>query len=90
MNNNIISERNDDTINLLSNHSYYLQGPALILFLISIGSSIFCTVVASQKNRNTWIWLWKGFLGGPFTIQSLQNVPTLITQLEQKNQNQTQ
>lgn len=78
------SDNIDNTNVLLS----YLQGPALIIFIISIGCSVYSTTIATQKNRNVIMWLWKGFFGGPFTIQSIQNINTLITQGEKRQQDQ--
>lgn len=66
----------------------YLQGPANVSLLISIGSSMLCTYMASQKNRNVIMWLWKGLLGGPFTVQSIKSLDALVTQGEKRKRQQ--
>jgi len=60
-----------------------LQVPAAALVMASLGSSIFCAVTASTKNRSRYVWTVKGFLGGPLTVRQLVTLSTLITQQEQ-------
>lgn len=69
-----------DDVNIFLN---IIKIPAITLLIISIGSSILCTIEAPKKNRNQLIWFIKGILGGPFTIQYLQELTSLITQGEQ-------
>lgn len=77
-----------ETTGLLSDESQVfrvldaLQGPALALLVTSVGSSIVCGSFARDKNRNQWIWVLKGLLGGPLTLQRLRELPALITQGE--------
>jgi hypothetical protein len=60
-----------------------LHGPALALILISVGSSIVCSVVlAPGKNRSSFVWGVKGFAGGPIAILQLKGLETLKTRGE--------
>jgi hypothetical protein len=58
-----------------------LQIPALALIVASLGSSIVCGVLfAPSKNRNSFVWTVKGFMGGPLAVLQLQGLEALLTQ----------
>lgn len=62
-----------------------MQPPALALLLASIGSCGLCGfLLAPERNRSSFIWAVKGFLGGPLTIRELRELETLITRGEQE------
>jgi hypothetical protein len=50
---------------------------ALIALAASIGGAVGSTVIASQKNRNSFVWSVKGLLGGPVSLIQLMNVEAL-------------
>ena len=57
-----------------------LQVPSIILLLVSFGSSLYCGSQATPKNRSVSVWILKGMLGGPFTIQQIQSLTSRQTQ----------
>ncbi len=59
-----------------------LQVPALAFVVASIGSCVGCAILASQKNRSSFVWGIKGFAGGPLAISQLRSLDTLITKGE--------
>jgi hypothetical protein len=63
-----------------------LQIPAVALLVASLGSSVYCAVTASQKNRSLYVWAVKGFMGGPITVQQLSSLSVLITRQEMQDQ----
>ena len=55
-----------------------LHGIALMFVLTSIASSAYSsTVLAPQKNRNSFIWAVKGFVGGPLAVVHLKELDNL-------------
>jgi len=59
-----------------------LKGPALAMILASIGSCIYCTLEAPGKNRSTFVWGLKGYVGGPVAVLQLRGLGDLITRGE--------
>jgi hypothetical protein len=76
--------QNSQQLAELSQTLNLLKLPALALLLSSIGSSIFCTIAASEKKRDALIWLVKGLLGGPWTLRQLRELPGLVSRAERK------
>jgi len=55
-----------------------LHGPALVLFLVSISSCVFCAIfLAPEKNRSPFIWGVKGLAGGVLTVLQLKELDSL-------------
>jgi hypothetical protein len=63
-----------------------LQIPAVALIVASLGSSVYCAMTASKKNRSLYVWAVKGFMGGPITVQQLASLSVLITRQEMQDQ----
>jgi len=62
-----------------------IQVPALILVLLSVGSSIVCgAFLAPERNRSVTSWGLKGLFGGPLTIIQLRQLDKLITREEEE------
>lgn len=75
---------NDGDHGIMSENAFtVLQIPTVLLLVFAMGSSLFCVVKAPEKNRSSFVWGFKGFLGGPFTIQQFFSATTRITQQEQ-------
>jgi hypothetical protein len=82
-----ISSSSDDVQYVLQ----LLQIPAFALIVASVGSGILCSYrMAPMKNRNAVLWFVKGYIGGPLTIQYLQNLASLQTQKEQRDERRTE
>ena len=58
------------------------QAPALAIIVASVGSCVLCSIQASGKNRNSFIWGIKGFAGGPLAVWQLEGLEKLITRGE--------
>lgn len=52
------------------------------LLVGSLGSAVFASQQAMEKNRNGAVWAVKGWLGGPFTLREMGNLRSLLTQKE--------
>ena len=59
-----------------------MQGPALLLVMICLSSSLLAYQQAQERNRNPLIWFIKGLQGGPFTIATLKHLEKLQTRQE--------
>ena len=57
-----------------------MQAPGLALALACVGSSAVCGfLLAPERNRSSFVWAVKGFLGGPLAITQLRDLEALIT-----------
>lgn len=58
-----------------------LKAPAIALIVAAVGSSVYCAITASRKQRNSVVWTIKGLLGGPLTVSQLRTLsPLTVTQ----------
>ena len=80
-----ILQMNSDEMQQMNGILNLLHGPALAMILASIGSGIFCILEAPAKNRSTFVWAMKGYIGGPVAVLQLRGLEELITQGEADN-----
>jgi hypothetical protein len=59
-----------------------LKVPSIGLSAASVASSVLSSKQATEKKRDTLIWTLKGLLGGPFTVQSIRELPQLLSRAE--------
>lgn len=66
-----------------------LQLPALAIALASVGSSVYATLQAPEKNRDQFVWFVKGLFGGPLAVTQLRGLESLITEGEKEANRKT-
>lgn len=59
------------------------QVPAFVAVLSALGSSVVNSVIlAPEKKRNSFVWGFKGLVGGPVAVAELRGLDTLQTRGE--------